>query len=657
MSKDFDELLKKLAASADDQTIQAHLMDATVARADAMEQLEEQVKTICRSGQMPEATAIRLVTQMREVAARTVMRGPMTQVLQARSDVLEGRTEVMAAKTEVFAARTELLQGKAADLREAKTELLQAKTELLHGKTELLHGKTELLAPKTQLLQGKAEELPPATQALYGRTELDTPRTALLQGRVEDARAARTEMQQDGAEAPTRVTMPRTTADPPAKTEQIPASVQKRRATDAATKASDALGPGSVLKDRYILKREIGRGGMGTVYAAEDRLKLELGNPEPMVAVKVLQPRLAVHTTALIALEREAAKAQALAHPNVGTVFGFDRDGDVVFVTMELLTGSPMDEVIRNSNGFGMPRAKAMQILTGIAQGLAYAHAKGLVHADLKPSNIFLTEEGIPKILDLGIARAVPGANAKKDSFDVGKLGAYTAAYATAEMIEGNDPNKADDVYALGLIAYEMLTSKHPYQRLSAPEALKKGLKPAPIKGLSRREWALIRSSIAFTRAERPADASVFQRRLTGISKLQQSLIAATLVLVLVASYFVYARYQAAGPEPFATPQDQAQFTEKMQYGDEAWGFFERGEADTAWQDALTAYSDAYRLHLRDRDASRALRKLADKVLDAYPAERTFYATQMAEKSPEYLAGYGPVKKYAVVKSTEDAAP
>ncbi len=105
MSDKFDALLKKLAA-ADDNTIHALLVDATVVRPDAMEQLEENVKTVCRAGQMPEATAIRLVTKMREVSAATVMRPEATQVLQQRSDALEGRTELLADKTELLAART-----------------------------------------------------------------------------------------------------------------------------------------------------------------------------------------------------------------------------------------------------------------------------------------------------------------------------------------------------------------------------------------------------------------------------------------------------------------------------------------------------------------------------------------------------------------------
>jgi hypothetical protein len=292
-----------------------------------------------------------------------------------------------------------------------------------------------------------------------------------------------------------------------------------------------------------------------------------------------------------------------------------------------------------------------MPIIAGIARGLAYAHEKPLVHADLKPSNIFLTEDGVPKILDFGIARALPGARQKKDRFDAGALGAYTEAYATGEMIQGGDPSTADDVYALGLIAYELLTGKHPYQRLSAPDAQRKGLKAAPIKGLSRREWSVIQRSLSFNRADRPADAGQFLKQLTGMSGLQKALIAATAVLVLVAGYFGYAGYRAAGPEvpfeqlPAAT---QEEFRSLMKEGDEVWGFYlaDSRANSFAWHEALGYYARAWELHKRNREASAALRRLASTVLENSPADAAGYADEMARTS-DYLRDYPPVRKLA----------
>lgn len=421
-------------------------------------------------------------------------------------------------------------------------------------------------------------------------------------------------------------------------------------AAAAAAVIPPGIGPGTVLKDRFVLRREIGRGGMGTVHAAEDRRKLEAEDPEPMVAVKVLQPALAKHPAAFMALQRESRRAQELAHPNIATVYDFDRDGELVFMTMELLRGSPLDAVIRGTDGMGLEPRKAMQIVMGIAQGLAYAHRKGLVHADLKPSNVFLTEDGHPKILDFGIARAVPGAaRATLDKFDAGEFGAYTEAYATVEMVQGTDPNTADDIYALGLIAYELLTGRHPYQRLGAGEAQQRGLKPRSVGGLSRREWAVIERSLSFTRATRPADAGAFIRDLTGLSGLQKGLIAATAVLTLVAGYFGYARYEATGPavafEQLA-PQYQAEFREHMQLGNEDWQLYLAAQGESFdWQSALQSYAAAFAIHERNREAARALRNLADRVLEDHPQLAGESAALMAELSPTYLANYGPVRR------------
>jgi predicted Ser/Thr protein kinase len=434
-------------------------------------------------------------------------------------------------------------------------------------------------------------------------------------------------------------------------------SQQAQRTQVTGQKAAGiSLVAGTVLKDRFVLKREIGRGGMGAVFAAEDQRKVEANDPEPMVAVKVLSPDFAKHPVAFVALQRESRRAQTLAHPNVATVYDFDRDGDVVFMTMELLSGQPLDHVVRESGGKGLERAKALPIIIDIARGLAYAHRKGLVHADLKPGNIFLADGNIPKILDFGIARAVPGHTvAKKDKFDAGMLGAYTPAYATSEMIEGADPHTADDVYALGIIAYELLTGRHPYQRLPAPQAEKRGLQPAPIKGLPRRQWSVIERSLSFNRAQRPADASVFLRDMFGMTRVQKALIAVAVVLTCVAGYFAYANYQEAGPViPFSQlpPDKQVEFRKYMDEGNAEWNFYLQGN-EFAWYPALERYADAWDVHARNRDTAKALRELANRVLADHPDRAAVSAAAMRDRSV-YLRDYAPVSKLA---PPEEAAP
>jgi predicted Ser/Thr protein kinase len=410
------------------------------------------------------------------------------------------------------------------------------------------------------------------------------------------------------------------------------------------------LEPGSVIKKRFVLEKVLGKGGMGLVFGAIDRRKEEARDPNPRVALKVLNADFQRHPQAFMALQREARKAQSLAHPNVVTVFDFDRDGDAVYMTMELLQGRSLDSMTREARGKGIKREVALPIIRGIAEGLAYAHRKGIVHSDLKPGNVFITEEdGAAKILDFGIARAVPSMNteASRDVFDAGSLGAYTEAYATDEMIDGVDPHPADDMYALGIIAYELLTGFHPYSRHSAPAARKLGLKPEPLKGLKRKEARAIERCLSFDRKRRPQNAGDFLKLFRGVTALQKATLAAAAVLALVAGYQYYQYYVETSPAiPFSAlePAKQAEFKHDMEEGDKAWQFFERDHISDGAFSAVEFYAAAYDIHPRNRDAVAGLKKAADALLklpdDA--KERQSLAQVLYDKSLFYQK-YAPV--------------
>jgi serine/threonine protein kinase len=405
------------------------------------------------------------------------------------------------------------------------------------------------------------------------------------------------------------------------------------------------LQPGSVIKKRFVLETLLGKGGMGLVFGAIDRRKEEARDPNPRVALKVLNADFQRHPQSLMALQREARKAQTLAHPNVVTVFDFDRDGDVVYMTMELLKGRSLDSMARAARGKGVGREVALPIIRGIAEGLAYAHRKGIVHSDLKPGNIFIAEDGTPKILDFGIARAVPSSvsDDARDVFDAGSLGAYTEAYATDEMVGGVDPHPADDMYALGIIAYELVTGVHPYQRHSAPNARKLAIKPAPLKGLKRREARAIESCLSFDRKSRPQDAGSFLKLFRGVTKLQQATLAATVVLASVAGYLWYQNYLETSPSiPFdQLPVDvQASFKENMREGDESWAFYEKEGVNDAVVSAIAEYSEAYNVHPRNRDAVAALNRAAKVALELTgddPAARRELAKSLQQMNQHYL--------------------
>ena len=294
------------------------------------------------------------------------------------------------------------------------------------------------------------------------------------------------------------------------------------------------LGPGSVIKDRFVLEKVLGAGGMGKVYQASDQLKVEAKDRNPHVALKVLTEDFKEHPEAFIALQREASRQQKLAHPNIATVYDFDRigrTGSQVFITMELMEGYPLNTYIKKvvrPRG-GLPPEEAIPMIRQLGAALAYAHKRDIVHSDFKPGNAFLCDDGTMKVLDFGIARAVkaPGTGkatntdgaddgSDKTYFDAGQLGALTPAYASLEMLQGEPPDPRDDIYALACVAYELLTGYHPFSRKSAAKAQEAGLVPAPIKSLKRRQMRGLLRGLAFDRDRRSPDVDTFIEEIEG---------------------------------------------------------------------------------------------------------------------------------------------
>lgn len=276
-----------------------------------------------------------------------------------------------------------------------------------------------------------------------------------------------------------------------------------------------------VLKGRFILERVLGAGGMGVVYKAKDLLKVEAKDRDPYVAIKVLGEEFKSHPEAFIALQRESRKTQRIAHPNIVNVYDFDKDSDTVFMTMEYLEGVPLDKLIKKYRTTGLPLSDVWRILDGLCSALSYAHDQHIIHSDLKPGNIFVTSNGVAKVFDFGIARAVAKAEQadaqeqERTVFDAGNLGALTPAYASLEMLEGDPPDVRDDIYALGCIAYQLFTGEHPFQRKNAKEAKRAGMKPRRFEDVSKHQWKVIEHALAFDREDRIGSVKEFWAGLT----------------------------------------------------------------------------------------------------------------------------------------------
>ena len=320
------------------------------------------------------------------------------------------------------------------------------------------------------------------------------------------------------------------------------------------------LGPGVTLKDRFVLLEKLGQGGMGVVFKAKDLLKVEAQDKDPYVAIKVLTDAFKKYSGSFIALQREASKAQRLAHPNIATVYDFDRDGNTVFMTMEYLQGKPLNQLIKEINKKPLKLDQALHIIEELCSGLSYAHEKMLIHSDFKPGNCFLLSDGHVKLLDFGIARASTQTDEERENtmFDPAKLSAVTPAYATPEMFAGMNPDPRDDIYGLACVAYQLLAGgKHPYNKVASPKIKELGIKPKPIKGLNRRQQKTLMKALTVSREDRIGDVEKFAEGMRTRKSHSKTILLAVLFVVVIAA--------GIGYKPFLAFQAEQQLYDKIQ--------------------------------------------------------------------------------------------
>jgi serine/threonine-protein kinase len=206
-----------------------------------------------------------------------------------------------------------------------------------------------------------------------------------------------------------------------------------------------------VFSERYELTHLIARGGMAEVYRARDRL---LDRP---VALKVLFPELSVDRAFVERFRREAQNAAKLSHPNIVPVFDWGEDAGSYFIVMEFIDGRALSAVLREAGPLDPNRAA--DIASQVAAGLASAHRHGVVHRDMKPGNVLITDDGQVKVTDFGIARAI---NTEESLTQTGAV-MGTATYFSPEQAEGIGVDARTDIYSLGVVLFEMLTGRPPF--------------------------------------------------------------------------------------------------------------------------------------------------------------------------------------------------
>ncbi|MBK7140958.1 MAG: protein kinase [bacterium] len=205
------------------------------------------------------------------------------------------------------------------------------------------------------------------------------------------------------------------------------------------------------IVNHYRIERLLGAGGMGEVYLADDT---KLGRK---VALKLLPLAFSTQADLKARLLREAQAAAMLNHPNIMTVYEVGESDGRLFIALEHVDGSPLSELLRSTQ---FSTEEAGQILLQICEGIAEAHDKGVIHRDIKPSNILLSKQGRVKLVDFGLASIASSDRLTVDGARVGTIG-----YMSPEQIEGATADVRSDIFALGVVAYELLAGKNPFRR------------------------------------------------------------------------------------------------------------------------------------------------------------------------------------------------
>jgi serine/threonine-protein kinase len=261
----------------------------------------------------------------------------------------------------------------------------------------------------------------------------------------------------------------------------------------------------TTIAGRYRIEGRLGVGGMSTVHLAFD------SRLERYVAIKLLAEHLADDPTFVSRFRREALSAARLVHPNIVQVFdfGFDQGHHQHFIVMEHVSGNSCAELLRDRGRLEV--SEAVGIVTQACRGLDYAHRNGVVHRDVKPGNLLVSDSDVVKLADFGIARAA-------DQSSITQVGSVlgTAAYLAPEQARGEEAGPRADLYSLGVVAYQLMSGRLPYEANSLSELAHKQQRESPIPldqlnpGVPHALAQAVAIALAMDQEARPADAMVF---------------------------------------------------------------------------------------------------------------------------------------------------
>ncbi len=326
-------------------------------------------------------------------------------------------------------------------------------------------------------------------------------------------------------------------------------------ATRTLERSVQAVAPGTIVAEKYRILEEIGRGGMGVVYKAED---IKLDRP---VALKFLPPQWTLDPDARERFIHEARAASALDHPSICVIHEIGETEDrQMYIAMACYEGESLRDKVRRGP---MKPDEAIGIAVQVAQGMAKAHQKGIVHRDIKPANLLITNESVAKIVDFGVAKLAGQARLTREGSTVG-----TVAYMSPEQVKGGPIDQRTDIWSLGVVLYEMVSGRLPFKGdleqslahsilTSDPEPaskirkdLPKGLEQVIFKSLMKNPSAryqtmdeLAEDLKAIAEGLRPqrAKTGLFQGRILGIKKVYAyPIMAGMAILSILAALLIF---------------------------------------------------------------------------------------------------------------------
>jgi serine/threonine protein kinase len=278
---------------------------------------------------------------------------------------------------------------------------------------------------------------------------------------------------------------------------------------------------GSVLRDRFLLQQQVLGGGTGVVYKALDQRLADAGEADTHVAIKVLPSELSRNDKTLRALQQEVAKGRCLAHPNIVRFIDLDREGELNFIVMEWLEGKSLTSILEESGSKKIDLETTLDIIKQVGIALDYAHQRGVVHGDINPGNVRITPAGEVKLFDFGVARILQKEQDAQPDFDPRELGSKSPEYSSMQVLTGEDPVPADDVFSLGCLMYRLVAGYRVFGPRSAAEAASEGMEPQQPPGLSDSQWLALKKALAYSRVPRFSSPAEFLAAFGELPKSQ----------------------------------------------------------------------------------------------------------------------------------------